>query len=78
MRRLITASHRFYPVIEGSNMKTTLCLLLGLVVGASVGWYVRGLSDQGVRASANFTFMTNLPIVRSPILVRKAVGEVTT
>ena len=60
------------------NMKPTLWLLLGLIVGASLGWYVHGLSEQDVRASANFTFTDKLAEVRSPILVRKAVGEVTT
>ena len=41
-------------------MKPTLWLLLGLVVGAGLGWYVHGLSEQDVRASANFTFTDKL------------------
>jgi len=61
-----------------SNMKPTLWLLLGLIVGASLGWYVHGLREQVVRASANSPLPTNWTTVRSPILVRKAVGEVTT
>ena len=52
-------------------MKTTLCLLLGLVVGASLGWYVSGLSDQDVRASANFVFTDKLADRQIPYLSAK-------
>ena len=49
-------------------MKPTLWLLLGLIVGASLGWYVHGLSEQDVRASANFTFTDKLADRQIPYL----------
>jgi len=54
-----------------SNMKPTLWLLLGLIVGASLGWYVHGLSEQDVRASANFTFTDKLADRQVPYLSAK-------
>jgi hypothetical protein len=53
------------------NMKPTLWLLLGLIVGASLGWYVHGLSEQVVRASANFTFTDKLADHQIPYLSAK-------
>jgi hypothetical protein len=41
-------------------MKTALWLLLGLVIGGSAGWYLRGLTEQDVRVSENFSFIDNL------------------
>ena len=41
-------------------MKRALWLLLGLVVGGSAGWYVRGLTEQEVRASIDFSFNDKL------------------
>ena len=52
-------------------MKPTLWLLLGLIVGASLGWYVHGLSEQDVRASANFTFTDKLADRQVPYLSAK-------
>ena len=45
-------------------MKSVLWLLLGLVIGGIVGWYVRGLGD--VRASTNFAFIA-LPQPFAPL-----------
>jgi hypothetical protein len=41
-------------------MKSVLWLLLGLVIGGIVGWYVRGLGEQDVRASTKFAFIDKL------------------
>jgi hypothetical protein len=43
-----------------------------------VGWYIRGLSEQDVRASTKFRFTDNLSDRQAPILGRRAVGEVAT
>jgi hypothetical protein len=59
-------------------MRSVLWLLLGLVIGGSVGWYIRGLSEQDVRASTKFRFTDNLSDRQAPILGRRAVGEVAT
>ena len=42
--------------------------LLDLVIGGSVGWYMRGLSEQDVRASTEFIFTDNLADRQVPIL----------
>ena len=47
-------------------MKSVLLLLLGLVIGGIVGWYVRGLGD--VRASTNFAFIDKLADPPLPFL----------
>ena len=49
-------------------MRSVLWLLLDLVIGGSVGWYMRGLSEQDVRASTEFIFTDNLADRRVPIL----------
>ena len=49
-------------------MRSVLWLLLDLVIGGSVGWYMRGLSEQDVRASTEFIFTDNLANRRVPIL----------
>ncbi len=41
-------------------MKPGLWLLLGLVVGGSVGWYARALTEQDVLASIGFSFNDKL------------------
>ena len=41
-------------------MKVMIGLLLGLVTGGFVGWYVHGLSDQDIRAADNFVFLDKL------------------
>jgi hypothetical protein len=43
---------------RGLVMKSVLLLLLGLVIGGIVGWYVRGLGE--VRASTNFAVIDKL------------------
>ena len=52
-------------------MKSVLWLLLGLVIGGIVGWYVRGLGEPDVRASTNFTIMDTLADRQSPYLIAK-------
>ncbi|MBR1227253.1 hypothetical protein JQ600_20195 [Bradyrhizobium sp. AUGA SZCCT0176] len=49
-------------------MKPSLWLLLGIVVGGSAGWFVRGLTEQDVRASTNFTFNDKLADRQYPYL----------
>jgi hypothetical protein len=49
-------------------MKSVLWLLLGLVIGGIVGWYVRGLGEQDVRASTNFAFIDKLAEQQVPYL----------
>src|SRR5437773_1832425 len=49
-------------------MKPALWLLLGLVVGGSAAWYLRGLTEQDVRASANFSFNDKLADRQVPYL----------
>ena len=49
-------------------MKSVLWLLLGLVIGGIVGWYVRGLGEQDVRASTNFAFVDKLADQQLPYL----------
>jgi hypothetical protein len=58
-------------------MKSVLWLLLGLVVGGIVGWYVRGLGQQGVRASTKFAFNDHLADSRH-LALREGSGEVAT
>jgi hypothetical protein len=41
-------------------MKPVLWLLLAFVIGGSVGWYIRGFSEQEVRAATKFSFTDNL------------------
>jgi hypothetical protein len=48
-------------------MRSVLWLLLGLVIGGIVGWYVHGL-DQDVRASTNFAFRDLLAEPRTPYI----------
>jgi hypothetical protein len=48
-------------------MKSVLWLLLGLVIGGIVGWYVRGLGEQ-VTASTTFTFNDDLADKQAPYL----------
>jgi hypothetical protein len=48
-------------------MKPALWLLLGLVIGGSASWYVRGLTDQ-VRASTAFSFNDQLADRQTPYL----------
>ena len=52
----------------GSVMKSALWLLLGLVIGGIVGWYVRGLGEQVIRASTIFTFNDTLADKQVPYL----------
>ena len=49
-------------------MKPALWLLLGLVIGGIAGWYVRGLTEQDVRASTNFSFNDKLADRQVPCL----------
>ena len=49
-------------------MKPALWLLLGLVIGGGVGWYVRGLTEQDVRASIGFSFSDKLADRQVPYL----------
>jgi hypothetical protein len=49
-------------------MTRALLLLLGLVVGGSAGWYVRGLAEQEVRASIDFSFNDKLADRQVPYL----------
>jgi hypothetical protein len=51
-----------------SNMKPALWLLLGVVIGGSAGWFVRGLTAQDVRASTNFAFNDKLAERQYPYL----------
>jgi hypothetical protein len=48
-------------------MKSVLWLLLGLVIGGIVGWYVRGLGEQ-VTAGTIFTFNDALADKQAPYL----------
>jgi hypothetical protein len=50
-------------------MKSVLWLLLGLVIGGIVGWYVRGLGD--VRAITSFAFVDELADQQMPYLFAK-------
>lgn len=43
-----------------NNMKPTLWLLLGLLIGGGAGWYAHGSTVQNVRATTNFRFHDNL------------------
>jgi hypothetical protein len=52
-------------------MKSVLWLLLGLVIGGIIGWYVRGLGEQDVRASTNFAFIDKLADPPVPFLSAK-------
>jgi hypothetical protein len=54
-------------------MKSVLWLLLALVIGGIVGWYMRGLGEQDVRASTNFAFNDHLADQQVPYL--SAVGS---
>jgi hypothetical protein len=49
-------------------MKSVLWLLLGLVIGGILGWYVRGLGEQDVRASTTFAFIDKLADPPFPFL----------
>jgi hypothetical protein len=49
-------------------MKSVLWLLLGLVIGSIVGWYVRGLGEQ-VRVSTTFAFLDKLADPPVPFLI---------
>jgi hypothetical protein len=49
-------------------MKSLLWLLLGLVIGGIVGWYVRELGKPEVRASTNFIFVGKLADRQVPFL----------
>jgi hypothetical protein len=49
-------------------MKSVLWLLLGLAIGGVVGWYVRGLGEQEVRASTSFVFVDSLADKQWPYL----------
>src|SRR5262245_1917016 len=51
----------------GLVMKSVLWLLLGIVIGAVGGWYVRGL-EQDVRASTKFDFDDRLADQQLPFL----------
>jgi hypothetical protein len=50
-------------------MKSVLWLLLGLVIGGIVGWYVRGLGEQ--IHSTNFAFIDNLDNQQELFLMAK-------
>jgi hypothetical protein len=54
-------------------MKSVLWLLLGLVIGGIVGWYVRELSKPEVRASTIFAFLDKLADQQMPFL--SAIGS---
>jgi hypothetical protein len=41
-------------------MKSLLLLLLGIAIGALMGWYLRALADREVRAGGGFTFNDKL------------------
>jgi hypothetical protein len=43
-----------------AEMKSLLLLLLGIAIGALMGWYLRALADRGVRAGGGFTFNDKL------------------
>lgn len=49
-------------------MKTGRWLLLGLVIGGGAGWFVRGLTEQDVRASVTFSFNDKLADRQVPYL----------
>jgi hypothetical protein len=49
-------------------MKRALWLLLGLVIGGIAGWYTRGVTEQDVRASIDFSFNDKLADRQVPYL----------
>jgi hypothetical protein len=52
-------------------MKAVLWLVVGLLVGVVVGWYVHSISAPDIRASASFTFVDELADRQYPYLLAK-------
>src|SRR5829696_1707705 len=49
-------------------MKPAVWLLLGLVIGGSASWYVRGLTERDVRAGGTLSFHDRLADRQVPYL----------